>query len=79
MTSVTELESCFVETFALAPGADPRGLEFQSILEWDPVGHVRLVGAIESAFGVMLGTQDMLDLNSFARAVEILNRHGARL
>ncbi len=78
MTGVTELEHCFVESFALMAGTDPRSLKFQSIPEWDSLGHTQLIAAIESRFDVMLETQEVLDMSSFEKAVEILNRHGAR-
>ena len=77
MAGVAELENCFVDTFALEPDTDPRSLRFQSILEWDSVGHMQLIAAIETAFDVMLETQEVLDLISFDKAVEILKRHGA--
>ena len=77
MAGVAELESCFIETFALEPGTDLRSLRFQSILEWDSVGHMQLIAAIESIFDVMLETQEVLDMSSFDKAVEILKRHGA--
>jgi len=78
MTGVAALENCFVESFALEAGTDPRSLKFQSIPEWDSVGHMQLIAAIESRFDVMLETQEVLDMSSFEKAVEILKRHGAR-
>jgi acyl carrier protein len=77
MAGLAALENCFVESFALEPGADVGSLKFQSIPEWDSVGHMQLVAAIESTFDVMLETQEVLDLSSLAMAVEILKRHGA--
>jgi len=79
MAGLAELESCFVETFALEAGTDPRSLQFQAIPEWDSVGHMQLIAAIETAFDVMLETQEVLDMSSFDKAVEILKRHSARL
>jgi acyl carrier protein len=79
MAGLAALETCFVDTFALEPSTDPRSLNFQSIPEWDSVGHMQLVAAIETAFDVMLETQEVLDMSNFDKAVEILKRHGAEL
>ena len=76
MAGLVALETCFVETFALEPGADVGAFKFQSIPEWDSVGHMQLVAAIEGTFDVMLETQEVLDMSSLAMAVEILKRHG---
>jgi len=43
---------------------------------WDSVGHMALVAAIERAFDVMMETDDVIGLSSFAKAKEILSKHG---
>jgi len=53
-------------------------LAYNSIAEWDSTAHMALVAAIEQQFGVMLQTQEVLDLSSFGKAKEILARHGVR-
>ena len=50
-------------------------LAYQRIGEWDSVGHMALVAELESAFDVMLDTDDILALNSVARAREILAKY----
>ncbi len=42
---------------------------------WDSVAHMRLVSEIESAFDIMLDTEDVIGMSSFAKAVEILARY----
>ena len=37
---------------------------------------MRLVAALETEFDIMLDTDDVLDLASFAKAVEILRKYG---
>ncbi len=76
MAGLAELQVCFVDTFALDPAVAVADLQFQGIPEWDSVGHMQLVAAIETTFDVMLETQEVLDLSSFGKAVEILTRHG---
>jgi acyl carrier protein len=79
MSTLDDLKACFVETFALEPGADPAGLVYQGIAAWDSVGHMVLVAAIETKFDVMLSTADILDMSDFGKAVEILRKHGVAL
>jgi acyl carrier protein len=47
--------------------------------QWDSVAHLQLVVAIEDAFSIRLSPADVMDLTSYALAVEILQRHGIRM
>lgn len=75
MDNLKKLTDVFRETFSLSPKVDVAALSYRSIREWDSVGHIQLVAAIESAFDVMLESDDILDMSSLAKAVEILRRH----
>ena len=70
-----KLKSCFVETFELAPDVDVEALKYQGIAGWDSVGHMQLIAALETTFDIMIDTQDVLDMNSFIKAKEILRKH----
>jgi len=49
------LLDCFVQTFAInRDQIIPRKLAYQSIPEWDSVGHMALVAEIERTFDVRL-------------------------
>jgi acyl carrier protein len=51
-------------------------LAYNTIKEWDSVGHMALVAAIEGEFDVMFDTDDILGMSTFAKAREILSRYG---
>ncbi len=51
-------------------------LAYATRREWDSVAHMALIGALEAAFGVMLETDDIIALSSYAKAREILERYG---
>lgn len=50
-------------------------LAYRALTAWDSIGHMRLVAAIETAFDVMLDTDEVIDLSSFAQAAAIVGRH----
>lgn len=79
MPPLDTLKACFVETFALAPDVDPTTLRYQGIQAWDSVGHMQLIAAIETAFDIMLDTNEVLAMSDFAKAVEIVDKHGAAI
>ncbi|GGC07650.1 acyl carrier protein [Marinobacterium zhoushanense] len=51
-------------------------LKYNSIPQWDSVAHMTLIAALEDRFDVMLDTDDIIDMNSVSKAVEILSRYG---
>lgn len=74
MTNKEKYINCFVD--ALEISADVvEGLEYQGVESWDSVGHMALVAAIEDAFDIMLDTDDIVDLSSFSKGIEILKKY----
>lgn len=51
-------------------------LAYQSISQWDSVGHMRLMAEIEGAFGVMLDTEDIVGFSSYETGKAILGKYG---
>lgn len=76
MTVADTLARVFRESLDLLQDAEVEGLEYRGISQWDSVGHMRLIAAIESEFDVMLETDDILDMSDFQKALEILAKNG---
>ena len=56
-----------------------KSLEYQMVSEWDSVGHMSLIAALESQFDIMMDTDDIIDLNSYEKGKEILeNKYGVK-
>lgn len=73
------LRALFRESFDLDETSPVDDLAYRGIPAWDSVGHMRLVAALETEFSVMLETDEVLDMSSFAKAVAILGKHGVDL
>lgn len=50
-------------------------LEYKGIAEWDSTAHMVLIAGIEDAFNIMLDTDDVVDMSSFVKAKEIVNKY----
>ena len=50
-------------------------LKYATIPQWDSVAHMALVAAIEEGFDIMIDAEDVIDMNSFAKAKEIVAKH----
>lgn len=71
----TKLRQCFVTALLISESTEVAELTYKSIPEWDSVAHMSLIAEIDSAFGIMLDTDDVLALNSFSAAEQIVHRY----
>jgi acyl carrier protein len=71
------LAAVFQEVLSLSGTEDLDTLRYREISGWDSVGHMQLVAAIETEFDIMLDPDEILDLSSFAKALELVDRHNA--
>lgn len=69
------LRQVFRDSLDMEAGTAVDDLAYRALPAWDSVGHMRLVATLESTFDVMLDTDEVIDLSSFAKACEILSRH----
>ncbi len=74
MSNLEKYTNAFVEGLGIE-AEQTDGLEYQAITEWDSVGHMNLVAAIEDAFDIMMETDDIIDLSSFEKGKEILKKY----
>lgn len=74
--TIETLKAAFTEAIGLAPGTDWERVEYGLTNGWDSLAHMQLIAQIESSFDIMLLTDQVIDLSSFAKAKEILETHG---
>ncbi len=79
MSNLDLLKSTFVDVIGIDAASDFNGLVYGSTVGWDSVAHMALIAAIEGAFDIMLPTDDVIDMSSFAKAKEIVAKHGVSL
>lgn len=72
MSNLEKYVNAFIEGLGVDKEIVKSGLEYQAIAEWDSVGHMGLISAIEEAFDIMMETDDIIDLSSFDKGKDIL-------
>jgi acyl carrier protein len=71
----TKLQSIFAESLGIELSTVTDDLLYASIPEWDSVAHMALIAAIEEGFDIMIDTEDVIDMSSFAKAKEIVRKY----
>lgn len=75
MDNLEKYKNAFKEAFEIDDAVITDELAYESIPEWDSVGHMRLMAAVEDAFDIMLETDDILDFGTFGKGKEILLKY----
>jgi acyl carrier protein len=70
------LREVFRASLELPAGTPVDDLEYRGIEKWDSLAHMALVAALEQDFDVMIDTEDVLAISSFAQARKVLERQG---
>lgn len=70
-----KLKTIFVEALGIEENIITDALSYNSIPEWDSVAHMALVAEIDDQFDIMLDTDDVLDMSSFAKTKDILKKY----
>ena len=69
----------FIEGLDINPDTNVDGLKFNEIEEWDSIGHMSLMSALEDAFDISLETDDIVDFSSYEKGKEILKKYNIDL
>lgn len=73
MTNLEKYNKAFCDSFEITEDK-LAGLKYQQIELWDSVGHMTLVANLEDAFDIMMETDDIIDLSSYEKGMEILSQ-----
>ena len=80
MENKVKYDNAFIESFDIDQNAVViEDLEYESIVEWDSVGHMGLIAEIEEAFGIELAMDDVIDFSSYVKGKEILKRYSVEI
>jgi acyl carrier protein len=67
MTDTDELDATIRDALGLSDGADLASLTYETSPEWDSVGHLQLVLAIEERFGISIESTDVVSMTTYEK------------
>lgn len=71
------LKAAFADALQIPADTVQDDLAYRSIPQWTSVAHMALIAAIEEQFDIMIDTDDVIDMSSFAKARQIVTRYVA--
>lgn len=75
MSNLEIYKSAFCEVFGIEAEKFDDGLSYQAIPEWDSVGHMALMAALEEGFDIMMDIDDIIEFSSFKTGMDILKKY----
>ena len=52
-----------------------KNLKYNSIQEWDSIGHMSLISELEKNFNISMETDDVIDFSSYQKGILILKKY----
>lgn len=74
MDNLTKYKEVFKKIFDVEE-SQLEDLEYQGIDAWDSVGHMEMIAEIEDVFHIMMTTEDMMDILSYKKGIELLKKY----
>tara|TARA_S200000501_G_scaffold163003_1_gene153629 strand:+ start:1093 stop:1332 length:240 start_codon:yes stop_codon:yes gene_type:complete len=79
MTNKEKYDEVFMDSFSLDQDSLNEKLVYESVPDWDSVGHMGLIAGLEESFDIELETDDIIDFSSFNKGKEILKKYGVEI
>jgi acyl carrier protein len=76
MNNTQKYNQAFIENFSIVESKLTDDLIYNSIPEWDSVGHMGLVAALEEQFDIMMEMDDIIDFSSYKKGFELIAKYG---
>ena len=75
MSNSEKYDKVFIDCFSVDKAKLQKNLEYNSISEWDSVGHMTMIAALEETFDIVFEMDDIIDFSSYKVGKEILKKY----
>jgi len=75
MNSKKKYQDIFIKTLSIETAKFNENLKYNEIPEWDSIGHMSLIAALEEEYKISLETDDIVDFSSFKKGIELLKKY----
>ena len=72
-------DKTFMETFSISESDLNNDLQYNSIPEWDSIGHMGLIADLEDTFEITMEMDDIIDFSSYNKGFELIEKYGVKV
>jgi acyl carrier protein len=70
-----DYKSIFIESLGIEQKDFNTEIKYNEITEWDSIGHMTLISALEEKFKITFETDDIVDFSSYKEGLKILKKY----
>jgi len=75
MSTKKKYQEVFAKSLSIESSKFNEDLKYNDIPEWDSIGHMSLISALEEEYKISLETDDIVDFSSFKKGIELLKKY----
>ena len=79
MKNYKKYKDIFIKKLEIKPSKFKESIKYNDIPEWDSIGHMGLMSALEEAFNITLKTDDIVDFRKKKKGIKILKKYKINL
>ena len=76
MKKIEKYNQAFSLSFSIEVDSVNSDLKYESIPEWDSIGHMGLIAELEDTFEISMEMDDIIDFSSYNKGIEIMKKYG---
>tara|TARA_B100000989_G_scaffold222150_1_gene169804 strand:+ start:14071 stop:14307 length:237 start_codon:yes stop_codon:yes gene_type:complete len=78
LSNIDKYDKVFTKSFKIKK-EKLSNLKYNSIPEWDSVGHMSMIGSLEEVFKITLEMDDIIDFSSYKFGKKILKKYKIKI
>lgn len=78
MSNLDRYKKVFIDSFEIEEEI-LNDLKYQDIEQWDSLGHMSMIGALEEEFDIMFEMDDIIDFSSFSKGIKTIAKYGVEI
>ena len=71
-------DQAFITAFDINASALGPDLKYESIQEWDSIGHMALIAELEDAFEISMDMDDIIEFSSYEKGKIIMEKYNIK-
>ena len=79
MSLINKYSEIFQKSLNVTAEKVNKNLKYNEIDEWDSIGHMTLVAALEEEYKISFETDDIIDFSSFNKGIEIIKKYNVTI
>ena len=79
MSTKKKYQYIFIKSLSIDSNKFNENIKYNEIPEWDSIGHMTLIAALEEEYKISLETDDIVDFSSFKKGITILKKYNINI